>query len=192
MNISNGRNRYVLAAVFGGLFLAGSVMQSPNSQAKGAYASPVSVMNTSASPVVTEHAARIPYQATQVVACSAGLSQCIATFTGAPAGYRLVIENVSGMIPEAGGTTFPATAALTTFIGASVTRWWGIPTFFGAQIFGEVQCNFNQTVRAYFDASAGVPQVHMYANFSGSDSPEVTISGYIENCTITGCPAIQP
>lgn len=60
--------RYIIGfAGAAGLFLIGSVMRSPGSQAKGAYSTPVQVMNTSIVPAIgvdAEKLARIPYQST--------------------------------------------------------------------------------------------------------------------------------
>ena len=72
-SVVNNRKNYVWGiALLASLFLAGSLMRSPQSQAKGAYSTPVTVMNTSANPANTldaDKASRIPYVSTVSFAC---------------------------------------------------------------------------------------------------------------------------
>src|SRR5947209_7010138 len=99
-------------AALGALFLIGSLMRSPESQAKGAFSSPVTVMNTAANPASitdAERLARTPYQVQGYKATCSGVTQCQFDFPGAPAGQRLVIQNVSGIVQAINGTTAPPT-----------------------------------------------------------------------------------
>jgi hypothetical protein len=93
------RSVFVIGA-FGTLFLAGAFLQSRDSQAKGAVAAAVQVMNTSSAPAITVNAetqARIPYQSkASSTSCVAGVGTCQLTFTSPPAGYRLVTQHITG------------------------------------------------------------------------------------------------
>src|SRR5215469_8628130 len=60
----------------------------------------VQVVNTATNPVQTvdtEKLARIPYQSSYRTTTCTGLTNCFFSFTAAPAGYRLVVENLSGL-----------------------------------------------------------------------------------------------
>jgi hypothetical protein len=57
---------------------------------------------------------------------------------------------------------------------------------------GIVMAVLNQDLQMFFDpADGGVFSVNS-GNFAGPGFPlTVTLTGYLENCSITGCPAIQ-
>src|SRR5579872_848824 len=95
--------RYVLSsAALAGMFLIGSLTYHSGSQAKGAYSTPVTVMNTSSNSVPnldTEKLARIPYESTATASncpSAGGVGACFFNFAAPPSGYRVVVENVSG------------------------------------------------------------------------------------------------
>ncbi len=185
---------YAMSAVtLGGLFLIGSVMRSRDSQAKGAYSTPVMVMNTNSQPgsvLDAERATRIPYESASVQG-GAGLQwYTFAGFTKAPAGYRLVVENVSG-----GFYLTPGSAAPTGFLTSDQNSliMWGLPgASLSGPLFNQVFSGLNQNVIAYFDAGEG-PVVKINANLEAlfGFSGQVVLTGHLENCATTGCPPVQ-
>jgi hypothetical protein len=177
-------------AVLAGLFVIGSLMQSRESQANGAYSTPVTVMNTTANPgsvLDASTASRVPYQSVLIKDCGSGVSQCQFIFPAPPTGFRLVVENVSGAANVVSGSA-PPTVALQSI--PSLNGIWAFTATVG-QTLNFVNSGFNQTVRAYFETASEQPQVGVGANFSSSFQTVVTLSGYLENCAVVGCPAIQ-
>jgi hypothetical protein len=175
-------------AALAGLFVIGSLIQSRESQAKGAYSSPVTVMNTTANPgsvLDASRASRAPYQSMVQMNCGNGVFTCEFPFTTAPSGFRLVVENVSGGLNIVAGSPAP----VVSLVDGSGNGYWafigalGLPTFL-------VNAGFNQTLRAYFDPTDGQPFVVVAGNFQGTIQ-RVTLSGYLENCAVVGCPAVQ-
>jgi hypothetical protein len=187
----NNRKNYAWGiAVLTSLFLAGSLTRSPESQAKGAYSTPVTVMNTTANPASTLDAgtsSRIPYVSTQIFTCAAG-GECVPLFTAAPSGFRLVIENVSGDFKLLPGTTIPPNGELGFNNG--VFPAWGFSAVVGPTNGPNTFARFSQPVKAYADPVDGQPLVRVDGNWS-SFSQTVTLTGYLINCSLTPCPAIQ-
>jgi hypothetical protein len=186
--------RYVLVpAALAGMFLIGSLTYHPGSQAKGAYSTPVQVMNTNSSsvPVLdSEKLARIPYESSATASnCPApgNVGACFFNFSAPPAGFRLVAENLSGYFQISPA----ATAPLTGYVETNVFR---VKTAFTAPIGqtdlgGHPQCAFDNPTRFYLDAGESVFAVAS-SNWSNGASTMI-LSGYLENCTITGCPPVQ-
>jgi hypothetical protein len=175
------------------LFLAGSLMQSRNSTANGAFASPVMVMNTTANSVPSldaERVARVPYESTSqpLGSCgsSSGLAQCSFSFPGPPSGFRLVVENLGGWVSQNSGASAPI-AVLNNFDGGRNT-WWSVTGTMGPLFNTIVQCSFNQNMRAVFDTVDLAPNVNVTADWRGGVGQYVTLTGYLENCGISGCP----
>src|SRR6516162_11836936 len=105
----------VSSAGLAGMFLIGSLTFHSGSQAKGAYSSPVTVMNTSSAPAIgvdAEKLARIPYQSSYRTTTCTGVTNCFFSFTAAPAGYRLVVENLSGLFELNNAATAPPTGLI--------------------------------------------------------------------------------
>ena len=180
-------------AGFGALFLAGSLMESQGSKAKGGYSTPVQVMNTSANSVPnldTEKLARIPYESTATAAnCPApgNVGACFFNFSAVPTCYRLVVENLSGYFQISPG----ATASIEGYIEGSAFR---IKNSFAAplgqvDLGGHIQAAFSNATRFYVDPGEGVFAVAS-STWSNGNS-EMVMTGYLENCSITGCPAVQ-
>jgi len=156
----------------------------------------VQVVNTTANPVPNldaERIARIPYESTQTPQgnCpnSNAIQACNFAFTPPPTGYRLVVENVSGWIVLANGTTLPPIAILTD-VDNSVGRTtiWSYP---GTLVQGSgtaILASFNQPAHAVIDAGDGGPELAVNANWEGGTVQYMTLTGYLENCAITGCP----
>jgi hypothetical protein len=151
---------------------------------------PVTVVNTTANPggvLDADKATRIPYQSSIVENCGEGVSRCQFNFTAAPSGYRLVVENVSaGLVLNAG-----AAAPVVSLFNSAGGNW----TFTGVvgQAFATPSGGFNQSVLAYFDPTDGQPTVSLIANLISAPgfSQTITLSGYLQDCAVVGCPAIQ-
>lgn len=184
--------RYFLASAgLAGMFLIGSLTNHPGSQAKGAvYSTPVTVMNTNANSVPVldaERQARIPYESS-VSGTGCNATTCFFFFAAPTAGYRLVAENLSGYFQLTGGVTIPP-------VGYLEDNTFKISTAFTAPLGpvdngGHTQAAFNQPTRFYLDPGPqGAPFAVVSSSFSNGNSTMV-LSGYLENCSITGCSAV--
>jgi hypothetical protein len=182
--------------VFSGLAAAAGLIaigaMAPRS-AKAIASALVTVVNTSSQPVPgsdVERLARIPYESTADGAnCPApgNVGACFYTFAAVPAGYRLVVENLSGYFQISPAATAPVEG----YIENSAFR---VKNSFAAplgqvDLGGHIQAAFNNPTRFYVDPNEGVFAVAS-ANWSNGNS-EMVMSGYLENCSITGCPAVQ-
>jgi hypothetical protein len=178
------------AAVLGGLFLVGSLLHSRDSQAKGAtYSTPVTVMNTTSQPALgadVEKLARVPFQS-EATGAVCLIDTCTYDFNKlVPAGSRLVIENLSGHFQT------PSSSPVTGVSGDLVTGGThGVLHFsapLGDSLFSSRHAAFSMLARGYIDASDGP----IFASVSAFwNTGSLTLTGYLENCSITGCPAIQ-
>ena len=180
-------------AGFGALFLAGSLMESQGSKAKGGYSTPVTVMNTNANSVPnldTEKLARIPYQSTYRTTTCVNVTNCFFSFTPAPSGYRLVVENISGIFELSNAATAPVTGLIE---GSNFLNTFGFTSTNGQIFNGTIMSGVNQSTRMVFDSSEGNPVAFVYGDYPSIQGlPSfITLSGYLENCSITGCPTIQ-
>jgi hypothetical protein len=192
--VTNTKRNFFVLGGLGALFLSGAFLQSRDSQAKGAVSAAVQVMNTTSAPAITvdaEKLARIPYQSKASSSnCAAGVGTCQLSFTPAPAGYRLVAQHITAFYWLAPGTTQPPflyleDASLNTLAAAPATIVSG---YDGAIVMAVL----NQDIQMFFDSSDGGLVSVNSGNFAGPGFPEtVTLTGYLENCSITGCPAIQ-
>jgi hypothetical protein len=189
----NAKRWVLMSAALAGMFLVGSVTHHAGSEAKGAYSTPVTVMNTSANSVPnldTEKLARIPYESTATASnCpgGGGVGACFFNFSSPPSGYRVVVENVSGYFQI-------SPAANADLVGYIENNSFRIKAGFTApraqvDLGGHIQCAFDNPTRFYIDSGEGVFAVAS-ANWSNGSSSMV-VSGYMENCSITGCPAVQ-
>jgi hypothetical protein len=172
----------------GGVALAGLLLVPKAAHAL--VATLVQVVNTTANPVPnldTERNARIPYQSSQSFsAFSAGLQHLQAGFTGVPAGYRLVAQNVSATL-----TMEAAAAAPVGILQASATSLSLTLPGSAGSVNGSVrQGGFCTQILAYYDAGS-TPSMLAIADFPSGAFQFATLTGYLENCSITGCPAIQ-
>ncbi len=188
--MTNTQRNFLIAGAAGVLFFAGSLLDSHTGQAKGAYSTPVQVMNTSAAPVIgvdAEKLARIPYQSSQYSNTCSGLNGCGLQFTSPPPGYRLVIQHVSGFFWQAPGTTLPASF----YLNSNLKMVLAAPSQIVQSTNGGVVFSMvNQDALVYFDAGS---LIYGFAegNWLSGQPVSVVLSGYLENCAITGCPAIQ-
>ncbi|HUB80877.1 MAG TPA: hypothetical protein VMB03_18855 [Bryobacteraceae bacterium] len=161
--------------------------------AKAIASAAVTIVNSSSQPVPgadVERLARIPYESSvQGANCPApgNVGVCFYTFAAVPVGYRLVVENLAGYFQVSPG----ATAPLEGYIENSSFR---IKSSFAAPLGqidngGHIQAAFNTPTRFYIDANENTFAVAS-SNWSNGNS-EMVLSGYLENCSITGCPAVQ-
>lgn len=144
----------------------------------------VQVVNTTANPVPVFTAGRLAYQSFRNVGCT-DPNVCFATFDPAPPGYRLVAENLSGELDVNNPPGTPPRVVLQ--IGGI-----GTPIFAGGATLGSVFSNqtevaFNLNIKAYASAGAS-PLLSVTGNVSLQSPMNATLSGYLENCAITGCP----
>ncbi len=144
----------------------------------------VLVSNTTANPVPAFTAGRVAYQSFRNVGCT-DPKVCFATFDPAPPGYRLVAENLSG---ELDVINPPGTPPRVVLQSGGI----GTPIFAGGATLGSVFSNqteaaFNLNIKAY--APAGASPLLSVTGYVSMQSPmNATLSGYLENCAITGCP----
>jgi hypothetical protein len=151
----------------------------------------VTVMNTSANPSYSldaDMATRIPYQSENVQNCS-GNNGCSFSFTPAPAGHRLVVENVNALLTLASGAgALPAVS----LINVAHTIYFGASGNIGETSQGAPVASVNQAVKIYFDPSDGAPLMVVIANFnSGLTTQYASLTGYLIDCAVAGCPTIQ-
>src|SRR5262249_54762315 len=153
---------------------------------------PTQVFNTSASPVPTadvEKLARIPYQSSYRTTTCTGVTNCFFSFTAAPSGYRLVVENLSGLFELNNAATAPPTGLIE---GSSFLNVFAFTATNGQVFNGTIMSGINVPVRMVFDTTEGNPVAFVYGNYpsiTGLPST-MTLSGYLENCSVTGCPTI--
>jgi hypothetical protein len=145
----------------------------------------VQVVNTTSNPVPnldTERIARRPYQSNSTQTCTT--NPCEFGFTPVPVGYRLVTQNFAGNFSLLSGST-----SLYAYMTDSFSLAMGLPGAVGPLTAGAVPAGFNQQLTTYFEAGR-FPLVLVYGNFN-SGTQSVALTGYLENCSVTGCPAIQ-
>jgi hypothetical protein len=165
-----------------GLFFAGSIMQSKDSQAKGAFSSPVSVMNTTSTPVITELSSRVPYSSTANVTCPEFGSVCTFNLSNMPAGYRLIAQYISGYVPLAD----------TSIVPMALIRVEGSNNFLSVPMsLSGANAVVNSNVLAFHTFSPQVQVSGLGVTYSSATPAQITIAGYLENCAVTGCPPVQ-
>jgi hypothetical protein len=183
----NKAKRYVGGfAVLAGLFAIGSLMRSPESQAKGAYSSPVTVLNTSSAPAlasVIDDPGRIAYQAVQQVVPSSDTTFLEFSFGAVPANHRLVVQHVSGIL----GVAQNSPAAV---VGLAVPgNGGGTPSNFFTPSAGGVNA-FDQPVLVYFDPGR-TPTVFISGpTFLANHGDVINLTGYMLDCSAAPCAPI--
>ena len=181
--------RILLAVAAGGaLCMADSLLRSRASD--GAFAYPAAGNGRQPVPAADiERMARIPYQSSTANAgCVGMVAGCTFLFSPAPAGYRLVVENLSGWFQLAAGAAPPVVLLKDSSAHAAL----GFTAAVGQAVNNTVAAALNQPARAWFDPSDGSILAAVTASFPAvSAAQRMTLSGYLENCSITGCPPIQ-
>jgi hypothetical protein len=154
----------------------------------------VTISNNTAQPVVSssiDNPGRIAYQAqasNSSGSCS-GAGTCFFEFGQVPAGHRVVVQHVSGLV------SFFTTP---NSVWVQVNNGSGAPvsTFFAPMAPSTSFSAFDQTVQAYFDPAehGGVIEVQvalMGGTFSGAVSPNlINLSGYELDCSAAPCAPI--
>lgn len=161
--------------------------------AKAVYTTPVTVYNTSSQPVPgvdIEKLARIPYESVAANNnCVNNGTGCQFNFTPPPSGYRLVAENLSGYFQLSPAATVPAVGYLEDNTIFRIRTGFNAPLGpIGAA--GTIPAAFNQPTKFYFDPAEGTPTAVVSATWIGAPA-SMTLTGYLENCSITGCPLVQ-
>jgi hypothetical protein len=143
---------FVLTAAGAFAGIAGIALLSPRhseaqSSSDAQLASPARVVNSVTGPALTsriDEPGRIPYQATVRPNCAGG-ANCFFNFATIPAGHRLVIQHVSGILsfnaPVPGFLGFIST-------GGGATNTVGLAPGFASTPFAA----FDQAVQVYIDA----------------------------------------
>jgi len=155
----------------------------------------VQVVNTTANPAVTldaETSTRLPYQSHQTFNTLGGGYELFSiNFADVPTGYRLVIQNVNSSFNEdpTGGLTdsdlVPNGYITTAFENKP------FPSFAGSVSGGTLSTPsalINASITRYV-GPGDTPIVNLSGVFYSSDKIGVTLTGYLENCAVTGCPA---
>lgn len=136
---------------------------------------------------------RIPYESTQApsnVCSAAGIYQCDFKFPLPPSGYRLVIENISGSLRLAPNASAAPVGYLLRLVNGTTFKLWG---FTGAQGQSDgvyTWASFNQATPAVVDSTDSLLAVSVNANWGAGAIQYATLTGYLENCAITGCPPV--
>jgi hypothetical protein len=171
------------------LFLATSLTRSQGNVATAAFSMGTAAGGQSVPMVDAERLARVPYQSFSSNSGCVGLTGCTFIFAPAPSGYRLVVENISGWFQLSNTAAAPPVVLLKD---ASVNVELGFTAVVGQPFGNGVLAALNQPTRAYFDPADGNILASVTASFPATTSPQrITLTGYLENCSITRCPAIQ-
>jgi len=161
-------------------------------KARAVVATLVQVVNTASNPVPnldTERNGRILYEATLVQpSCPAGYG-CVFEFAVVPSGYRLHAENFNANVYSAQGATAPPAAIL---LDNTTTHQFFLSGVLGPALGQSswLGSGLNQRITAYFNAGVQ-PMVQLYADWATGLPQAVTLTGYLEDCAVTGCPAVQ-
>ena len=155
----------------------------------GLVAALVQVTNTTANPASTwdaDHATRIPYQDYQSFSPTygSGLNTVQVVFAQVPAGYRLVIENVNAFLFAESGNPIP-NACIVSFFNESNL----FPCVTGNYSSADGVSIMNQQAIRYI-GQGDTPVLDILADFEKcSNCDSATLTGYLEDCAVTGCPA---
>lgn len=161
----------------------------------GITGSPTVTVGNTVSTLDAERLARIPFQSFVTIACTdpgTCSSQYVSSSSGVPAGHRLVIQHVSGYFYVPLGTAPGPFMDLYDYNHTPKGHWYfvgrpGSP--FGSSPT-KVTFTVNEDVLAYFD-SPQAPGIDVDGQSSVVNG-NVTVTGYLESCVVTGCPAIAP
>jgi hypothetical protein len=155
----------------------------------------VQVTNTTANPAVTldaDKATRIPYESASEAAGFAGT--CGATiqcqfdgFTTVPAGYRLVVQQIAATVGANSANPTPngSFVTVTGNVGSAP-----VDVFTGTYITKQGEAVFHQSVLEYVNAGSA-PSLLINGDLISNESGYAIVTGYLENCAVTGCPPIQ-
>ena len=173
----------------GGVLLAALLIAALAPKAThGLVAALVQVTNTTSNPAATldaDASTRIPYQSYQTVNTGGGgVIQLSASFPEVPAGYRLVIQNINSGFYITDKTFTPNGYVTTTFApDKTFPQFMGSVENFGTLVFSIINSSDTRYV-----GSGDTPIVSIQAAFYPSNTFPITVTGYLENCAVTGCP----
>jgi hypothetical protein len=159
---SAARRSWVVFAALAGL----TILAWPIHQAIGAQATQVREL---------DDPGRIAYESQQTI----GAGQFAFIFSAVPAGHRLVIQHVSGLV------FFQSDVSLVN-VSAGSPKGQGSSNFLGS--FSKNTGQFDQLVQLYVDAGDH-PQVNVTADQSVSTG-FLTLTGYLLDCTVAPCAKI--
>jgi len=145
----------------------------------------VQVANTDTNPAVTsdaDRATRIPYHSTDY---ASGAAANFSGFAVVPAGYRLVVQQVSGFYTVSSGNPLPIVQISTLHEGVTSFPVDELATTYTGSAGGEAV--FHQTVNVYVSAGDS-PVLQLSGNTTGTSVGTAFVNGYLENCSVTGCP----
>jgi hypothetical protein len=181
-------NKNYWLAACGTLAVAGGVMLFSAHRIEAQYSTPVKVLNTSAGPVLNSHVddpGRIPYME-RLIMNNCGLTECEYSFQPVPAGHRVVIQQVSGVL----NFTSPS-GLFGLFVGVSSTANTNELTFqvpvAGAGANGQIA--FTQPILYYVDAGQS-PVLVILSNVSAQSGATLNLVGYELDCNAAPCAAI--
>ena len=160
---------------------------------KATVATFVQVVNTATNPVQSvdvEKIARTPYMSSvDNATCSGNGNACFFFFATPPAGFRLVAENLSGYFQISPAATVPVAGYLEDG-SPNFTVFAGFSAPLGqTDLGGHIQAAFNTPTRFYVNGGDNGPFAVASANWSNGNNVMI-LTGYLENCSITGCPPI--
>jgi hypothetical protein len=156
-------------------------------------ANPVTtVVNPATSPALTssvDDPGRIAYQTIQFQQNC--LNQCNLRFPAVPSGHRLVIQHVSGFMSMNG-----LPKSVTVSLAKDGVSNSGTSTFFATVAGNSFSPQsfisaFDQPTQYYIDA-AGTPTIIANADNSSITNSQVTLTGYLLDCTVNTCTPIAP
>jgi len=169
------------------------ILASPKT-AHALVAALVQVTNTTSNPAITwdaDESTRIPYQSRYSfngVPKGPNIMQ-VGQFATVPAGYRLVLTNISCELYAESGTPLPFAEITTNF---SLNNPFPVVTgVFVGPYDGFGYAIINQNIIRYV-AAGDTPEAYVYwdaGTIQENGSDTVVLTGYLENCTVTGCPA---
>ena len=186
--MTNSRRTIWAVVALGALLTAASLLRSRGYDGRPPF--PAALNGNPPLPAAdVERIARVPYQSsTANSGCVGMVAGCTFIFSPAPSGYRLVVENLSGWFQLSPGAAPP----VVLLKDASTHAALGFTGALGQPINNGVAAALNQPARAYFDPSDGNIFALVTASFPAVSSPQrMTLTGYLENCSVTACPAIQ-
>jgi hypothetical protein len=164
-----------------------NIANSPTVQLSGTPT--VNVTNPAAAPlyfVNVNDPGRIPYQSQVLQVCSA-VVDCTIQFGMVPAGHRLVIQHVSGFLTF---TTPPTSVEVIPSAGSAYTPFFA-PASQAVGLPGAGISLFDQAVQLYGDGGSNLSlDIRLVGATFYSNSQELTLSGYLLDCTAAPCAAI--
>jgi len=176
---------FAVAGVIGAAFGSGT--------AQAVVSTLVSVVNPSTSPVPTSSVnvtdpGRIAYQSTVAPTACSGNSQCFFDFPAVPAGHRLVIQHISGLVQFTAQPTFAQALIEDNKTGNNFSAFFVPTNVTGSGSIGL----FDQAVLDYLDAGDfAIVEVDAFGSaVFATGTQDVILTGYLLDCSAAPCAAI--